>query len=136
MRGIAPLFCRFKDSMDIAQTQHILDSAKQQCAATGSQLTPKRQKILELLLNSAVPLSAYEVTAAYNQVNSANMPAMSVYRILDFLESQQLVHKLSSTNKYLACSHIACKHSHAIPQFLTCSSCNKVKKLRLIKILS
>ena len=37
---------------------------------------------------------------------------MSIYRILEFLESQQLVHKLKLTNRYVACVHITCNHEH------------------------
>ena len=80
---------------------------------------------------SKTPLSAYEVADTYNESADTSMPPMSVYRILEFLESEQLVHKLSSTNKYVACSHIACDHAHEIPQFLICSNCQKVKEIAI-----
>ena len=61
------------------------------------------------------------------------MPPMSVYRILEFLEAELLVHKLSSANKYVACSHIACDHAHEVPQFLICGKCQKVKEIAISK---
>jgi Fur family zinc uptake transcriptional regulator len=51
---------------------------------------------------------------------------MSVYRILDFLQNQQLVHKLDLVNKYVACTHIDCRHEHAASQFLICKKCQRV----------
>jgi len=57
------------------------------------------------------------------------MPAMSIYRILEFLEDEHLVHKLSLANKYVACAHISCSHAHAVPQFLICRQCSKVKEI-------
>ena len=59
------------------------------------------------------------------------MPPMSAYRILDFLISEQLVHKLSSENKFVACSHILCRHDHQVPQFLICRQCQRVKEIAI-----
>ncbi|MFT5082875.1 MAG: Fur family zinc uptake transcriptional regulator [Lentisphaeria bacterium] len=115
------------------QLNSIMDKAQHICAHSGGRLTEKRKRILELLLISSTPLSAYEVADAYNKTAEASMPPMSVYRILDFLESEQLVHKLSSANKYVACSHIACSHAHEIPQFLMCGKCQSVKEIAISK---
>ena len=60
------------------------------------------------------------------------MPAMSVYRILEFLEDQHLVHKLNLANKYVACNHVGCDHPGSVPQFLICRNCSRSKKLVLI----
>jgi Fur family zinc uptake transcriptional regulator len=111
----------------------ILAKAQDICTLSGGRLTAKRKDILELMLLSNVPLSAYEVTDNYNKSTDSSMAAMSVDRILDFLETEQLVHKLSSTNKYVACSHIACSHSHEIPQFLICGKCQSVKEIAIAK---
>lgn len=113
--------------------QSILHRAEDMCSHSGGRLTEKRKRILALLLQSSTPLSAYEVADAYNRTAEANMPPMSVYRILDFLEAQLLVHKLDSANKYIACSHIACDHAHQVPQFLICSQCQRVKEIAIPK---
>ena len=57
----------------------------------------------------------------------------TVYRILDFLASENLVHKLHVTNKYVACSHISCNHAHEVPQFLICDQCASVKEIGIKK---
>lgn len=120
-------------TMNKQRLKKIMDKAQDLCAHSGGRLTEKRKRILELMVESETPLSAYEAADAYNKNSETSMPAMSVYRILDFLESEQLVHKLSSTNKYVACSHIACEHAHEVPQFLICSRCQSVKEIAIAK---
>lgn len=115
------------------QLTSIMSKAQDICVHSGGRLTEKRQRILELLLVSSTPLSAYEVTDTYNRSVETSMPVMSVYRILNFLESEQLVHKLSSANKYVACSHIACSHAHEVPQFLICGKCQSVREIAIAK---
>lgn len=111
----------------------IMGKAQDICSHSGGRLTEKRKRILEVLLVSKTPLSAYEVADSYNRSAQTSMPTMSVYRILEFLESEQLVHKLSSANKYMACSHIACSHAHGVPQFLICGKCQTVKEIAIAK---
>lgn len=111
----------------------IMGKAEDICSHSGTRLTEKRKRILELLLRAKAPLSAYEVADGYNRTSENSMPTMSVYRILDFLETELLVHKLSSTNKYVACSHIACDHAHEVPQFLICGKCQNVKEIAISK---
>ena len=55
---------------------------------------------------------------------------MSVYRILDFLEQQLLVHRLSTSNKYVSCAHITCDHKHfQTTHFLLCEGCSSVEEV-------
>ena len=117
--------------MNKQQLNPIIDKAQDICARSGGRLTEKRKRVLELLLVSNRPLSAYEITDAYNRGVEKPMPAMSVYRMLDFLETQDLVHKLSSTNKYVACAHISCGHEHQISQFLICGKCQSAKEIAI-----
>lgn len=125
------------DSSLMSKNKHnpvaTLKEANEKCTRSGSRLTSKRAQILELLINSPSPLSAYEIVALYNESDKPTMQPMSVYRILQFLESEQLVHKLELQNKYIACSHIACTHPHEIPQFLICQQCQRVKEISVDK---
>ena len=113
----------------------IMAKAGEMCAGSGSRLTAKRKRILEVLLVSKTPLSAYEVADVYNKQSDNSIPVMSVYRMLDFLATEKLVHKLNSTNKYVACSHIACDHAHQVPQFLICGNCEVVKEIGISKTI-
>jgi Fur family zinc uptake transcriptional regulator len=119
--------------MNTQQLSHIICKAKDICARSGGRLTEKRKHVLERLLESNTPLSAYEIADAYNKVSEKSMPTMSVYRILEFLEAESLVHKLSSANKYVACSHILGGCSHEITQFLICGKCQSTKEIAVSK---
>jgi len=111
----------------------IIDFAEQHCKAHGSRLTLKRKQILSDLIKSEKALSAYELIDIYKQELDEAIPAMSMYRILQFLEDEHLVHKLNLANKYVACAHISCDHAHSVPQFLICGDCNKVEEISIPK---
>ncbi|WP_370980308.1 transcriptional repressor [Agaribacterium sp. ZY112] len=105
--------------------------AEHDCVSAGVRLTPKRKHLLALLLIEHQALTAYELVDAYTEAYGDKLPAMSVYRILQFLVEHKLVHKLETTNQFLACSHITCEHEHNIPQFLICDKCHKVEEIAL-----
>jgi Fur family zinc uptake transcriptional regulator len=109
----------------------IIEKAKQQCSEQGVKLTAKREQVLTTIISAKEALSPYELAELYRDEFGQAIPAMSVYRILDFLAELSLVHKLNSANKYIACSHISCSHSHQMPQFLICENCHKVKEIGL-----
>jgi Fur family zinc uptake transcriptional regulator len=115
----------------VSQTRinKVLSKAEERCVSSGTRLTEKRKKVLEIMVNSKIPLSPYEVVDQYNEVADSKMPANSAYRILDFLVSENLAHKLASAQKYIACSHITCNHTHEVPQFLICGKCQKVQEV-------
>ncbi|WP_231758356.1 Fur family transcriptional regulator [Microbulbifer elongatus] len=115
--------------MNKRQVEQILNRADERCRAKGVRFTEKRQNILRALLKSPVPLSAYEIADVYREATGETIQAMSVYRMLDFLVENSLVHKLASANKFVACSHIACDHDHETPQFLICERCGAVKEV-------
>ncbi|MDP6190818.1 MAG: transcriptional repressor [Gammaproteobacteria bacterium] len=116
------------------QLQNKIDYADRKCNQNSVRLTAKRKLILKSLLTSDKAMSAYELVDRYKDELGEVIPAMSVYRILDFLQTQQLVHKLNLANKYIACCHIDCDHAHEVPQFLICSVCQRVKEISLGKI--
>ena len=117
---------------DIASS---LRYAEGYCADRGVKFTEKRKQVLTGLLESKKALSAYELTDYVRDKFNSQLPAMSVYRILDFLEEVDLVHRLDSAQKYVACSHIACNHEHELSQFLICRSCYLVEEISLGKSL-
>lgn len=115
------------------KVKQIIDRAEQHCKAHGSRLTNKRKQVLLGLLQSEKALSAYELIDVCKAKFGEALPAMSMYRILDFLQGEHLVHKLNLANKYVACAHITCDHDHAVPQFLICGQCQKVKEISINK---
>ncbi len=117
--------------MDNVET--IISHAERYCTNHGSRLTTKRKRVLASLVKSEKALSAYDLIALCEQSFGEKIPAMSVYRILEFLEAENLVHKLNLAKKYVACSHITCDHDHGVPQFLICGECNHVKEISINK---
>jgi Fur family zinc uptake transcriptional regulator len=111
----------------------VIEEAEQRCTDSGARLTDKRKQVLSGLLQSKTALSAYELVDYCRTEYGHAIPAMSVYRILDFLQGQHLVHKLSLANKYVACAHITCDHEHGVPQFLICGSCQRVEEITVAK---
>ncbi|MFH0290017.1 Fur family transcriptional regulator [Vibrio owensii] len=106
----------------------IIEHVEKSFKAQGKQLTSKRKLVLKTLVHADRALSAYELVDYCKAHFDQNIQAMSVYRILDFLEGEHLAHKLKVSNKYIVCSHILCEHEHGIPQFLICSKCNKISE--------
>ncbi len=115
---------------EIART---LQNAEASCQAAGVRLTTKRQRTLSILLNSESPISAYELVERYQASYGESLTAMSAYRMLGFLVKEELAHKLQSVNKYTACRHINCDHSHELPQFLICDACDAVSEIGIRK---
>lgn len=113
--------------------EKIISHAENNCKAHGARLTNKRKQVLSGLLNAGKAMSAYELVDYCKEHYGESIPAMSVYRILDFLQEEHLVHKLNLANKYIACAHITCSHAHGVPQFLICGSCQKVEEITINK---
>lgn len=112
-----------------------LNAAQSSCQASGARLTDKRKRVLAALLKSGRAMSAYDLISYWREEYNESIPPMSIYRILEFLEGENLVHKLHLANKYVACSHISCDHAHEVPQFLICDECSSVKEIGIKKSL-
>ncbi|MBL6689276.1 MAG: transcriptional repressor [Pseudomonadales bacterium] len=117
------------------RTEEILQLAESHCKNRGTRLTEKRKQVLAGLLASQKALSAYELGDYCRDNLGFQLPAMSIYRILEFLEDEDLVHRLDLAKKYVACSHIACDHAHEQPQFLICKSCFRVQEISIDRSL-
>jgi len=96
--------------------------AEAQCAARAQRLTPMRRQVLQALLASHKPLGAYEIIERLAQ---KNRPApITVYRALEFLRDNGLVHRIESRNAF-----VACVHNHGgddLVVFLICERCGAV----------
>lgn len=112
----------------MSEIEGVIYHVEQECRSKGKQLTPQRKLVLKALLHADKALSAYELVDYCKVHFSQDIQAMSVYRILDFLEGEHLAHKLKVSNNYIVCSHILCEHEHGVPQFLICSKCNKISE--------
>ncbi len=107
----------------------LIDDAEQHCFKQGTRLTHKRKQVLVALLKANKAVSAYELIDLYKVQCGETLPAMSIYRILDFLLEEHLAYKLALSNKYIASAKRACDQSDHSAQFLICRQCNHVKAL-------
>ena len=99
---------------------------KQVCARRTQKFTPIRRQVLQALLSSHRPLGAYEVIDEL--AKSMPRPApITVYRALDFLMENGLVHRIESRNAFLACAH---DHDEtSMVAFLICDHCGSVGEI-------
>ena len=117
--------------MSMVDYNTVMSAAEQKCIQGGIRFTKRRKQVLSVLIEADVALSAYEIAQRCNAGSDSNMPAMSVYRILDLFQDQNLIHRLEIANKYICCAHISCTHEHDKSQFLICGSCRHVQEINL-----
>jgi Fur family zinc uptake transcriptional regulator len=101
-----------------------LGAALNLCRDEGIALTPSRRRILEILAREGRPLGAYDLIDRVAAVTGKRPAPISIYRALDFLLENSLVHRLATRNAYLACGH---GHARETPiAFLICEFCGEV----------
>jgi Fur family zinc uptake transcriptional regulator len=99
--------------------------AERLCAERGSRFTDLRRRILKMIWQGHKAVKAYDLLDQLaNEGGSAKPP--TVYRALDFLMEEGLVHKIESLNAYIGCPHPGDDH---VSQFLICDKCETVKEL-------
>src|SRR3954464_2488999 len=104
-------------------TADALAHAEAVCGERAQKFTPIRRHVLGALLGSHGPLGAYEVIDEL--ARSMPRPApITVYRALDFLMENGLVHRIESRNAFLACAHD--HEATAMVAFLICDRCGSV----------
>lgn len=102
--------------------------ARQFCEDKGARFTLLREKVYGLLLEQQGAVGAYELLDELKLTESSAKPA-TVYRTLDFLLEFGLIHKIESTNSFVACHHFDCNHP---VQFLICDTCGDVKEIQSV----
>lgn len=103
-----------------------LAEAQQLCAARELRLTSRRRQVLEILLASHQPLGAYDILAILNGDQGEHVAPPIVYRALDFLAAQGLIHRIESRNAFISCAQPG---HHGGAQFLICHGCGQVAEL-------
>ena len=108
-----------------AQVIARLDTAQQICESRGKRLTPTRRRVLEILLRHGRSLKAYELLEYMRNTQQGAAPP-TVYRALDFLVEEGLVHRLDAINAWSAC-HDAGGQPHDL--LVVCTCCGSVAEL-------
>jgi Fur family zinc uptake transcriptional regulator len=94
------------------------------CAERGARLTALRRRVLELVWQDHAAVKAYDLL---RELDSEAAPAKppTVYRALDFLMEQGLVHRLESLNAYVGCPRPEVAHEGC---FMICEACGRVRE--------
>lgn len=97
-----------------------LSEAHALCASRAVRLTPLRAQVLELIWQNHKPLGAYSLMDMLAIASTRRVAPPTVYRALDFLLEQGLVHRINGLNAFIGCPSPGKKHqSH----FLLCRLC-------------
>ena len=105
--------------------EHQLDQASSLCTQHNTQLTDLRRTVLGLVLQAERPLTAYQLLDRLRQTRQGAVPP-TIYRALDFLVDNKLIHKVEKLGAFIACE--AGHHDHAV-QFLICRVCGQVREV-------
>ncbi|MBT4520676.1 MAG: transcriptional repressor [Halieaceae bacterium] len=121
------------DSMAYVPHNHLrciekaLDHARLVCRIKKVRFTPLRELVLELVWQSHKPVGAYALMESLRGRYEGKVAPPTVYRALDFLQEQELVHRLATLNAYIGCSCITQKGHH--PSFFICSECQNAMEV-------
>lgn len=99
--------------------------AEELCTRRGIRLTALRRRVLELVWGGHGPVRAYDILDSLRGERQGAAPP-TVYRALDFLLENGLIHRIESLNAYVGCG--APDEDHA-GQFLICRGCGAVGEL-------
>ncbi|MDR1086242.1 MAG: transcriptional repressor [Deltaproteobacteria bacterium] len=102
-----------------------MKSQSQTEAASPVTFTRLRRLVLEILVQAAGPVKAYDLLEKLRD-RSQRLTPSTVYRILDYLENHGLIHRVDALNAYLACT--GQPHSHH-PLIVVCSGCQKTREI-------
>ena len=108
------------------QIEIALARAQRICTLRGARMTPVRRRVLELILRANQPPRAYALLAQLER-GSGKLGPPTVYRALDFLLAHKLIHKVETSNAFVACGDV--EHSHQ-SQFVICEDCGATEEIR------
>jgi Fur family transcriptional regulator, zinc uptake regulator len=109
-----------------------LDKAADLCADGGARLTQIRRRVLELVWSSHRPIGAYSLLEILKEERENAAPP-TIYRALDFLLEQGLIHRIESQNAFIGCPNPDPNDRHN-GMFLICTDCGNAVELEESKI--
>jgi len=102
-----------------------LSEARELCRRRKLRFTEVRERVLELIWQSHRPLGAYDILGSLAAEGHSDAPP-TVYRALDFLLNNGLIHRIASLNAYTGCIHQGQPHDSV---FLICRECQSALEL-------
>jgi Fur family zinc uptake transcriptional regulator len=87
---------------------------------------------LELIWNSHKAIKAYDLLDQLRPINDAAKPS-TVYRALDFLLEQGLIHRVESLNAFVGCHCSGIQHDQLL---LICTVCHNIEEREASPVLA
>lgn len=112
----------------------------QQIRQHGAQITPLREQVLDIVLQSEGVIKAYQVLAQMQLQSKTAVAPPTAYRALDFWAEHGVLHKIPAVNGYVLCSHVQHECSghcheeaanHDSSFILVCTECGMVDEQSL-----
>ena len=106
--------------------------AERLCAERGVRFTPLRRRVLELIWSNHESVKAYDLLDELKPFDKSAKPA-TVYRTLDFLLEQGLIHRIESLNAFVGCRHPERQHELLL---LICERCHHVDERPALELVT
>lgn len=115
-----------------------LDHALHVLKHKGYRITQPRKHVLEILNQAKTALSAYEIKDLLDQTGD-RVDTVSVYRILECLEENHLIHRLLQTGKVRKCQlededHCERDEDNHCHHLLICRKCNAIEEVHCLSM--
>lgn len=101
-----------------------IETARQIVVNAGQRFTPLREHVLELILKDGGAVKAYDLLDRLSPDLGSPKPP-TVYRALEFLSKNGLIHRVEALNAFIACDH---NHQGHLAEFFICENCHKVEE--------
>jgi len=108
-----------------------LSTAQSLCKERGVLLTTIRFQVLSLIWESHKAVKAYELLDRLRPLQAAAKPA-TIYRTLDFLIEQGLIHRVESLNAFVGCRCSDQQHEQLL---FICKLCEQVDERPAIDVM-
>lgn len=95
------------------------------CSSRGAKLTELREQVLELVWRSHAPIGAYQILDQLAATRGRVAPP-TVYRALEFLSREGLIHRIDSLNAYIGCPQPGSPHE---AYFFICRECGDAAEI-------
>ncbi len=114
-----PIACSHHDNHHCIHDALVV--ARNLCLSRGVRLTDLRLQVLELIWQNHKPLGAYTLMEMLAKASTRRVAPPTVYRALDFLLEQGLIHRINVLNAFIGCPSPGTRHQS---YFLICRACN------------
>lgn len=116
-----------------AEARKAMSFARQLCLSKKLRFTRIRHDILEALWRHDAPMKAYDLQDYMQRVYGQKINPPTIYRTLEFLHENGLIHRIESLNAFAACHDNLDYHEG---QFVICTRCGHVEEIHEDDLMS